>query len=126
MPLQQEVIDGLELNPDKDLYLEFKFTAHSNEDASPYLSEGTNLNPQILLNNFDLDLKYRVIDYRDLATKPAIMCSKELYTKSIIFNDCSPDKLFKPYDVNRGINIYQDLSKTVNTLFGHEVSYYSV
>jgi hypothetical protein len=54
------------------------------------------------------------------------MCSKELYTKSIIFNDCSPDKLFKPYDVNRGINIYQDLSKTVNTLFGHEVSYYSV
>ena len=126
MPLQQEVIEGLELNPDKDLYLEFKFTAHSDEDASPHLSEGTNLHPQIVLNNFDLDLKYRVIDYRDYATKPAVLCSKEMYTKSIIFNDCSADKLFKPYDVNRGINIYQDLSKAVNTLFGHEVNYYSV
>ena len=126
MPLQQEVIDGLELSPDKDLYLEFKFTAHSDEEASPHLSEGTNLHPQIVLNNFDLDLKYQVIDYRDYATKPAVLCSKEMYTKSIIFNDCSADKLFKPYDVNRGINIYQDLSKTVNTLFGHEVNYYSV
>jgi hypothetical protein len=126
VPLQQEVIDGLELNPDKDLYLEFKFTAHSGEEASPHLSEGTNLHPQIVLNNFDLDLKYQVIDHRDYATKPAVLCSKEMYTKSIIFNECSADKLFKPYDVNRGINIYQDLSKTVNTLFGHEVNYYSV
>jgi hypothetical protein len=126
VPLQQEVIDGLELNPDKDLYLEFKFTAHSDEEASPHLSEGTNLHPQIVLNNFDLDLKYQVIDHRDYATKPAVLCSKEMYTKSIIFNECSADKLFKPYDVNRGINIYQDLSKTVNTLFGHEVNYYSV
>ena len=126
MPLQQEVIDGLELNPDKDLYLEFKFTARSDEEASPHLSEGTNLHPPILLNNFDLDLKYQVVDYRDYATKPEVLCSKEMYTKSIIFNDCSADKLFNPYDVNRGINIYQDLSKTVNTLFGHEVNYYSV
>jgi len=126
MPLTVENTTGLDLNPDKDLYLEFRFTAFSDEYSSPYYPEGTDLSPGILLENFDLDLEYKVIDLRDFATKPVILCSKELYTKSIIFRDCSASTLFQPYDVNRGINIYQDLSRTVNTLFGHEVNYYSV
>lgn len=125
-PLTEENAQALELNPDKDLYLEFKFTAVSNEDASPSYPEGAALDTPISLENFEPDLTYKTIDYRDLVTKPGVLCSNELYTKSVIFNDCAPDKLFKPYDVNRGINIYQDLSKTVNTLFGHEVNYYSV
>jgi hypothetical protein len=125
--LTEENTNALDLNPDNKLYLEFKFTAFSDEDASPHLSEGSQLNPVIEIENFDLDLEYFVPDYRDLIVKPAVLCSKEMYTRSIIFNDdCDPDKVFKPYDVNRGINVYQDLSKTVNVLFGHEVNYYSV
>ena len=126
MPLVQENIDVIELDPAKGFYVEFKFTAHSNEDFSPYLPEGTNLDIPIVLENFDIDLQYKEIDYRDLVTKPAVLCSKELYTKSVIFNPNCSDKLFKPYDVNKGINVYQDLSRTVNELFGHEVNYYSI
>ena len=126
IPLTQENTESLELDPDKDLYLEFKFTAVSDEDASPNYPEGTNLSPGILLENFDVDLEYRYLDPRDFVpSKPSILCSKELYTKSVIFRDCVKG-LFEPYNVNRGINIYQDLSKMVNTLFGHEVNYYSV
>jgi len=126
MPLLQENIDVIELDPAKEFYVEFKFTANSDEDSSPYFPEGTNLETPIVLENFDVDLVYREIDYRDLATKPAILCSKELYTKSVIFNPTCTDKLFKPYDVNKGINVYQDLSRTVNELFGHEINYYSI
>ena len=118
-------VQSLDLDPAKDLYLEFKFTAASNEDLSPYYPEGTNLSPEISIENFDLDLEYEEIDYRDLIQKPAVLCSRELYTKSVIFNECAKN-LFNPYDVNRGINVYQDLSKMVNNLFGHEVNYYSV
>jgi hypothetical protein len=126
MPLLQENIDVIELDPAKEFYVEFKFTANSDEDSSPYFPEGTNLETPIVLENFDVDLVYREIDYRDLVTKPAILCSKELYTKSVIFNPTCTDKLFKPYDVNKGINVYQDLSRTVNELFGHEINYYSI
>ena len=126
MPLLQENINVIELDPAKEFYVEFKFTASSDEDSSPYFPEGTNLGTPIVLENFDVDLVYREIDYRDLVTKPAILCSKELYTKSVIFNPTCTDKLFKPYDVNKGINVYQDLSRTVNELFGHEVNYYSI
>ncbi len=126
MPLTQENVDAIQLDPANNFYVEFKFTAQSDEDASPYFTEGTNLNTWIVLENFDLDLQYKEIDYRDLVSKPAVLCSKELYTKSVIFNQNCADKLFKPYDVNRGINVYQDLSRTVNELFGHEVNYYSI
>jgi hypothetical protein len=125
-PLTEENTQGIELDPKNDLYLEFKFIATSDEDASPNYPEGTNLSPAIVLENFDVDLEYQQIDYRDLATKPGVLCSKEMYTKSVIFQTPVAGALFNPYDVNRGINIYQDLSRTVNTLFGHEVNYYSV
>lgn len=123
--LIEENVQFLDLNPNKDLYLEFKFTAASNDDFSPHYPEGTNISPEISIENFDLDLEYEVIDYRDLVKKPSVLCSRELFTKSVIFSDCTKN-MFNPYDVNRGINVYQDLSKMVNNLFGHEVNYYSV
>lgn len=126
--LTNDNIGMLDLNPDNKFYLEFRITAKSNPDStSPGmgLSEGAPVDPPILLNNFAPDLVYDYPDQRDFATAPKIICSKELYDKPIIFrDDCEPQ--FKPYDVNRGINIYMDLSRTVNTIFGHEVNYYSV
>ena len=91
-------------------FSEFKFTAASNEDFSRYYPEGTNISLDISIENFDLDLEYEVVDYRDLIKKPAVICSRELYTKSVIFSECAKN-MFNPYDVNRGINVYQDLSK---------------
>jgi hypothetical protein len=123
--LTQENVDSLTLDPNNDFYAEFKFTAASDENGSPYYPEGTEFSPVILLENFDLDLTYQTVDYRNFATKPASFCSRELYSKSVIFRDCTKG-LFNPYDVNRGINLYQDLSKIENTLFGHEINYYSV
>lgn len=123
--LTQENVDSLTLDPSQDFYVEFKFTAESDEDASPNYPDGTQFSPVIILEDFEVDLKYQAVDYREFATKPASICSREIYSKSIIFRDCSKG-LFNPYDVNRGINLYQDLSRVVNTLFGHEVNYYSV
>ena len=41
------------------------------------------------IENFDLDLEYEAVDYRDLIKKPAVICSRELYTKSVIFSECA-------------------------------------
>ena len=113
------------LNPDLPFYLQFRITAKSDDDASPHLEIGATISPAIILLDIEPDLSYRVIDQRNFATKPKILCSNELYDKPIIFNS-SCTNLFQPYAVNRGINIAQDLSYTVNTIFGHEVNYYSV
>ena len=110
------------LNP---FYLEFRITALSNPNVSPHLNIGSPINPAILLNDIEPDLSYLVIDQRNLATKPKILCSNEQYDKPVIFNpDCTT--IFDPYAVNRGINMYKDLSMAANLLFGHQVNYYSV
>jgi len=116
------------LNPDNPFYLEFRITAVSNNTSpsmSPVLSIGSTINPPIILNDLEPDLTYRVVDQRDFATKPAIICSNQKYDKPIIFN-ASCTNIFDPYAVNRGINIEQDLSLAVNNLFGHMINYYSV
>lgn len=107
-------------------YLEFRFTLKSDDDFSPSYPIGTVIDTPVTLDNFELDIVYKVIDPRDFVKAPVPICSKEMYTNSIIFRDCPADSLFQPYNVNRGINVYQDLSKAVNLLFGHEVNYYSV
>ena len=126
IPLTTENVTSINLNPSNNLYLEFKFTAISDEGYSPYLPEGSSISPQIILENFEVDLTYQTIDYRNFATAPGILCSREMYTKPVIFQNCDTSHLFNPYDVNRGINVYQDLSMSVNILFGHEVNYYSI
>lgn len=122
------ITDSLELtvlNPDNPLYLELRVTAKSNEDVSPHLNIGQSINPPIILNDIEPDLTFRYTDPRNLATKPSVKLSDEKYDKPIIFNP-SCNSTFNPYAVNNGIHIQQDLSYTVNVLFGHEVNYYSV
>ena len=123
--MSQENLSLLTIDPNNPLYLELRITAKSNENISPFIPIGGNINPPILLNDIEPDLSYRIIDQRNFATKPKIICSDQKYDKPIIFNpNCV--NTFNPYALNRAINIEQDLSYSINTIFGHEVNYYSV
>jgi hypothetical protein len=124
-PLTQQSISGIPISPENPFWIEVRLTAVSDEDSSPYYPPGTSLSPPIVLLDFELDLQYKTVDPRDLmSAPPAPLCSKELTNYPIVFSDC--DFTFRPYDINRSINMYQDLSKIVNNVFGHEVVYYSV
>lgn len=123
--LTEESVQSLSISADNPLWIEVRMTAMSDENSSPYYPPGTPLSPPIQLLDFEFDLTYKTVDARDLMTAPpAPLCSKELTNYPIVFSDC--DYTFRPYDVNRSINMYQDLSKIVNNVFGHEVVYYSV
>jgi hypothetical protein len=123
--LTQQSISAIQISPDNPFWIEIRLTAVSDENASPYYPPGTPLSPPIVLLDFELDLQYKTVDPRDLMTNPpAPLCSRELTNYPIVFSDCN--FTFRPYDINRSINMYQDLSKIVNNVFGHEVVYYSV
>ena len=122
--LTTQSVQSLVLDPNNSFYVEIRITAWSDEDASPSYPPGTTLSPAVSLDDFELDLKYKITDPRDSMSVPSPICGKELTDYPIVFSDC--DFTFKPYDVNRAINLYQDLSKVVNNLFGHEATYYSV
>jgi len=123
--LTQQSISALNLSSNNSFWVEVRLTAVSDENSSPYYPPGTSLSPAIILLDFELNLQYTTVDPRSLmANPPAPLCSKELTNYPIVFSDC--DFTFKPYDINRSINMYQDLSKIVNNVFGHEVVYYSV
>lgn len=123
--LTEESVQSLNLSPSNPFWVQIRMTAVSTEGSSPYYPPGTTLNPPIILQDFELDLKYLTVDPRDLmGNPPSPLCGKELTNYPIVFSNC--DYTFRPYDVNRAINVYQDLSKIVNNVFGHEVTYYSV
>jgi hypothetical protein len=123
--LTEASVQALSISPDNQLWLEVRMTAMSDENSSPYYPPGTPLSPPIELLDFEFDLTYKTVDPRDLMSNPpAPMCGKELTNYPIVFSDCN--YTFRPYDINRAINLYQDLSKIVNNVFGHEVVYYSV
>ena len=122
--LTQNSISTLPISPANPFWIEVRMTASSDENSSPYYPPGTNLTPPIILEDFELDLSYETVDPRDLMKASAPICSKELTNYPIVFSE--GDFTFRPYDINRAINLYQDLSKVVNNVFGHEVIYYSV
>jgi len=113
------------LDPFKPFHLEYKVSLVSSEDSSPYFSPGTQITPAVELLDISPQLNEASVDSRSGAKPPSTLCSRELTNFPVIFrNDCGVG--FQPYDVNRGINLYQDLSKMVNTIFGFECVYYSV
>jgi len=113
------------LDPAVPFYLEYKVTLVSSEDTSPYYPPGTQINPVVLLDAIDPAFGGASYDARSNSKMPSTLCSRELTNFPVVFRaECTDG--FKPYDVNRGVNLYQDLSKVVNTIFGHDVVYYSV
>lgn len=119
----------LTLDPLQDFYPELRFTAIvRNPDGSIDYTVGDMTDPNLVIVNVDLDLTYdqNLLDATNVSYQsPKPICSDEKSDRPVIFQNCGPFQ-FKPYAVNRAINLYQDLSKIVNQTFGWEVNYYSV
>jgi hypothetical protein len=120
----------IDLDPSDKFYPEFRFTSVLvNPNGSLIYETNEPVDPNVTIVDFDLDLEYDQ-DYLtslaelNLVTKPAIRCSNEITNRPVVFSDCR--FTFNPYAVNRALNLYQDLSRMVNSLFGLEVNYYSV
>lgn len=112
------------LDPQNKFYPEFRFTSVlvNNDGTIIYDTEET-IDPTITIVNFDLDLEFSAAPEK-IIKKPAAVCSNEVSTRPVIFSDCN--FTFNPYAVNRALNLYQDLSKMVNKVFGLDANYYSI
>jgi hypothetical protein len=123
-------IYSIDLDPTDKFYPEFRFTSVLiNPDGSLGYEPDSVVDPSVVITDFDLDLEYDQ-DYIDSLSigekiiRPSPRCSDEVSNRPVVFNDCG--YTFNPYAVNRALNLYQDLSKIVNKIFGFEVNYYSV
>jgi hypothetical protein len=119
----------ISLNPADKFYPEFRFTSVLvNPDGTLIYETDEPVDPNVVITNFDLDLDFDFDYLNNLPSnriiKPAIRCSDEFTNRPVVFSDCR--FTFNPYAVNRALNLYQDLSKIVNKLFGLEVNYYSI
>jgi hypothetical protein len=112
------------LDPNNKFYPEFRFTSIlKNPDGTFIEIPDSPMDSSIVITDFQLDLTYanpeeKVIVY------PSPICSDVLSKRPIIFSDCR--FTFRPYNVNKAVNLYNDLSFMVNKIFGFEVNYYSV
>ncbi len=126
----------INLDPKLPFHPEFRFTStNRNNDGTIPFSGNEPVSPTVIIVDFDLDVTYfgterpnnPVVDPTDTIIRPPVpSCSEEISSRPVIFNsDCS-QITFNPYAVNSAINLYKDLSLSVNKLFGWEVNYYSV
>jgi len=120
----------IDLDPADKFYPEFRFTSVLvNPDGTLGYESNEPVDPNVTIVDFQLDLEYD-LDYLSNASldnkviAPALRCSNEYTNRPVIFDDCR--FTFNPYAVNRALNLYQDLSKIVNKVFGLDVNYYSV
>lgn len=124
----QASIFTIPLNPAEPFYPEIRFTSVlRNDDGTIIYNPGEVIDPSIVILSFDLELEYQTFPdgpEGPVLRTPAPSCSPEKSDRPIIFD--SKPFTFKPYQVNSAINLYQDLSKIVNKVFGFEVNYYSV
>lgn len=123
-------IFSIPLDPNKPFYPEFRFTSVIiNQDGSIAWESEEPINPNVVIVSFDLSLTYNT----DVATgpdnlvirNPVPQCSPEQSNRPVVFNECGPFT-FNPYNINKAINLYKDLSLIVNKMFGFETNYYSV
>jgi hypothetical protein len=114
----------ISLDPENKFYPEFRFTSVLvNNDGTIIYQTDEPIDPNVTILNFDLDLEYAPTPEK-IIKKPVAICSNEVSNRPVIFSDCN--FTFNPYAVNRALNLYQDLSKMVNRVFGLDVNYYSI
>ena len=118
------------LDPEKPFYPEFRFTSVIiNPDGSIAYQGDEPIDPNVVIVDFQLDISYdtNVPGGPDslIIRQPVPQCSPEKSNRPVVFNECGP-LTFQPYNINKAINLYQDLSLIVNKMFGFETNYYSV
>ena len=126
----------IDLNPDLPFYPEFRFTSTSkNNDGTIAYTANEPISPSIIIIDFELDMTYTgtidpnnptVDPTNNIIKAPVPTCSEEKSNRPVVFNNDCAQITFNPYAVNSAINLYQDLSLSVNKLFGWEVNYFSV
>jgi hypothetical protein len=116
------------LDPDLPFYPEIRFTSVLyNDDGTIIYQTDEPIDPNVVIVSFELDVTYKPEPLGPVGLtykRPAPACSNEKSNRPIIFDD--KPFTFRPYAVNTAINLYSDLSKIVNKVFGFEVNYYSV
>ena len=112
------------LNPNNKFYPEFRFTSIlKNPDGTFIEIPDSPVDSNIVITTFELDITYA--DPIEIPiVYPSPICSNEVSKRPIIFSDCR--FTFKPYNVNKAVNLYNDLSFMVNKIFGFDINYYSV
>lgn len=112
------------LDPNNKFYPEFRFTSILKNPDGTYIDiPDSPMDSSIVITEFQLDLTYAdPIETRVISPSP--ICSDEISRRPVIFSDCR--FTFRPYNVNKAVNLYNDLSFMVNKIFGFEVNYYSV
>jgi hypothetical protein len=126
----------IELDPKQPFYPEFRFSVITrNDDGTVPFIGNEPVSPSIVIVDFDLDVTYSgtanpdnpYVDPTDSIIKaPVPICSDEKSLRPVVFDTECSQITFNPYAVNSAINLYQDLSLSVNKIFGWEVNYYSV
>ena len=114
----------ISLDPNNKFYPEFRFTSVlKNPDGTFIQIPDSPMDSNIVITDFELDITYA--DPTELPiVYPSPLCSNEISKRPIIFSDCK--FTFRPYNVNKAVNLYNDLSYMVNNIFGFDVNYYSV
>ena len=122
--LDQTPVTSLTFNKEDNLYIEVKFMI-DDEAASPEIEIGTEISPEVAINWFDLSITEELPNpYIGYPGPTRGLCSNEYLIKPILFQNSQ--YTFNPYNVNQGINLYQDLSNMVNNMFGLDAVYYRV
>lgn len=118
----------IELDPANPFYPEFRFTSVVvNPDGSIAWEDNQPIDPTVSIVDFDLALTYNPDPngpQNDIITRPTITCSNEKSNRPVVFSD--NNFTFDPYAINKGLNLYKDLSLIVNKIFGFDTNYYSV
>lgn len=125
-PENMSPLTNIVFDPALEYYFEFRYMATDVANVSPELELGTVLSPEITINEFDFTLTTLVADpYSGFNIRPANgLCSDEFSTVPVLFQN--PNYTFDPYNLTKGIGLYQDLSNMVNNMFGHVVNYFRV
>lgn len=126
--VEYKLDEEIELDPNNNFYPQFRFTSKlKTEDGLIIFNESSPLDPTINITNIELDLEFdeEILNGENkIISKPSFICGDEKNTNPVSF--FNKNFSFDPYAVNQGINLYKDLSKMVNEVFGFEVNYYSV
>lgn len=115
-------LTGVVLADGDYLYAEFRYLIADDPDQSPELEPGTVVSPEVTINSFDFLITYKTVDVY-LNYTPATLCSDEFGKTPVLLQKTFG---FNPYDINKGVNLYKELSSMVNQTFGHEVNYFRV
>lgn len=118
----QTALTSLAVDPKDELYMEFRYMVIDDPNASPSIANGTEISPEVVINSFDLLLDIKAVDgFANYL--PTTLCSDQFGIIPVLLQS---NFNFNPYAVNKGINLYNELSQMVNLTFGHDVSYFRV